>query len=312
MKAVIQSFYAIFPILAYMSLGYFLKKKGYMKGNAASEMNRLVFNVFLPISIFQSVYNTDLRSNFDLKIAVFVTLTSIAAYIILCALIPRFESDRTVIPVVIQAIHKANYNLLAIPIVSSFITGDLGMTAVLIAVITPVVNTCSSLVFEKYTGKSSSGTQKLLKILKNPLVLSSLLGMAFNLLRVPLPKFIMSGVVKNLSSMATPVALLALGSTFDFSSLGKFRRQLITISLGKLIVMPAVIVTLAVLCGIRGADLLAIVVFSGSPAAVNTYSTAVSMGGNEELAGQAVVLTSSVSVVTLFLILSAIGLMGMY
>ncbi len=312
MKAVIQSFYAIFPILAYMSLGYFLKKKGYMKGNAASEMNRLVFNVFLPISIFQSVYNTDLRSNFDLKIAVFVTLTSIAAYIILCALIPRFESDRTVIPVVIQAIHKANYNLLAIPIVSSFITGDLGMTAVLMAVITPVVNTCSSLVFEKYTGKSSSGTQKLLKILKNPLVLSSLLGMAFNLLRVPLPKFIMSGVVKNLSSMATPVALLALGSTFDFSSLGKFRRQLVAISLGKLIVMPAVIVTLAVLCGIRGADLLAIVVFSGSPAAVNTYSTAVSMGGNEELAGQAVVLTSSLSVVTLFLILSAIGLMGMY
>ncbi len=312
MKAVIQSFYAIFPILAYMSLGYFLKKKGYMKGNAASEMNRLVFNVFLPISIFQSVYNTDIRSNFDLKIAVFVTVTSIAAYIILCALIPRFESDRTVIPVVIQAIHKANYNLLAIPIVSSFITGDLGMTAVLIAVITPVVNTCSSLVFEKYTGKSSSGTQKLLKILKNPLVLSSLLGMAFNLLRVPLPKFIMSGVVKNLSSMATPVALLALGSTFDFSSLGKFRRQLVAISLGKLIIMPAVIVTLAVLCGIRGADLLAIVVFSGSPAAVNTYSTAVSMGGNEELAGQAVVLTSSLSVVTLFLILSAIGLMGMY
>ena len=53
-------------------------------------------------------------------------------------------------------------------------------------------------------------------------------------------------------------------------------------------------------------------VFSGSPAAVNTYSTAVSMGGNEELAGQAVVVTSCLSVFTLFVILSAIGLMGLY
>ncbi|MBQ5437436.1 MAG: AEC family transporter [Firmicutes bacterium] len=312
MTAVIQSFYAIFPILAYMGLGFFLKKKGYMKGNSASEMNRLVFNIFLPLSIFQNIYTTDLRSNFDVKIAAFVTVTSIAAFIILGAIVPRYEHNETVIPVVIQAIHKANYNLLAIPIVSSFITGDLGMTAVLMAVITPIVNTCSSLVFEKYTGKSTSRKQKLMKILKNPLVLSSLLGMAFNLLSIPLPKFIMSGVVKSLSSMATPIALLALGSTFDFSSLGKFKRQLAAISLGKLIVMPAVIVTLAIICGIRGADLLAIVVFSGSPAAVNTYSTAVSMGGNEELAGQAVVLTSSLSVITLFMILSAIGLMGMY
>ena len=184
--------------------------------------------------------------------------------------------------------------------------------AVLMAVITPMVNTCSSLVFEKYTGKSSSAAKKIVKILKNPLVISSLLGMALNLLRVPLPQLLTGGVLKTLSSMATPLALIALGSGFDFSSLGRFRRQLLAISLGKLLIMPALIVSLAVLCGIRGADLLAIVVFSGSPAAVNTYSTAVSMGGNEELAGQAVVVTSCLSVFTLFVILSAIGLMGLY
>ncbi len=312
MNAIIRAFNAIFPILAYMALGYFLKKRGFLKGSSASEINKLVFRVFLPINIALGIYNTDIRSRFDLKVALFVLATGIASYIILCAAVPRFESDSTVIPVVIQAIHKSNYNLLAVPIVSCFISGDLGMTAVLMAVITPMVNTCSSLVFEKYTGKSSSAGKKILRILKNPLVISSLLGMGLNLLRVPLPGLLTGGILKTLSSMATPLALISLGSGFDFSSLGKFKRQLAAISVGKLLIMPAVIVPLAALCGIRGADLLAIVVFSGSPAAVNTYSTAVSMGGNEELAGQAVVLTSSLSVFTLFVILSAIGLMGLY
>ncbi|MCF0150134.1 MAG: AEC family transporter [Firmicutes bacterium] len=195
-------------------------------------------------------------------------------------------------------------------IVSTFVSGDIGMTAVLTAIITPLVNTCSTVIFEKYSDKSSSGWQKLIKILKNPLVLSSILGVAANLLRLPIPTVIISGVVKKLAAMATPAALLSLGATFDFSRLSLYKKQLAIISVGKLLVQPAVIVALAVLLGIRGADLIAIVIFSGSPTAVNSYSTAVSMGGNSELAGQTVIFTSCLSILTLFALLCGIGLMG--
>ena len=310
MTAITLSFNAIFPLLAFMVTGYVLKKRGFFKGNAADEINKLVFKVFLPLSIFENIYNTDLQGSFDLKITLFVLVTGIAAYLLLDWLIPKMEEDPSVIPVMVQGIHKSNYNLLAIPIVSTFVSGDIGMTAVLTAIITPLVNTCSTVIFEKYSDKSSSGWQKLIKILKNPLVLSSILGVAANLLRLPIPTVIISGVVKKLAAMATPAALLSLGATFDFSRLSLYKKQLAIISVGKLLVQPAVIVALAVLLGIRGADLIAIVIFSGSPTAVNSYSTAVSMGGNSELAGQTVIFTSCLSILTLFALLCGIGLMG--
>ena len=64
------------------------------------------------------------------------------------------------------------------------------------------------------------------------------------------------------------------------------------------------------LLGVRGANLIAVLLFSGAPAAVNSYSTAVSMGGNEELAGEIVAVTSLLSVFTLFGFLSILGTMG--
>lgn len=311
MSAISLSFNAIFPLLAFMVTGYCLKKKGFFNGNTANEINKLVFKVFLPLSIFENIYNTDLQGNFDMKITLFVLATGIAAYVLLDWLIPKFEKDTTIIPVMVQGIHKSNYNLLAIPIVSTFVSnGDIGMTAVLTAIITPLVNTCSTMIFEKYSDKSSTGLQKLVKILKNPLVLSSIIGVAANLLHLPIPKVVISGVIKKLASMSTPLALLSLGATFDFSSLRTYKKQLAIISVGKLLVQPLVIIGLAVLAGIRGADLIAIVIFSGSPTAVNSYSTAVSMGGNEELAAQTVIFTSCLSILTLFGIFCGVGIMG--
>ncbi|MBQ9594090.1 MAG: AEC family transporter, partial [Lachnospiraceae bacterium] len=63
--------------------------------------------------------------------------------------------------------------------------------------------------------------------------------------------------------------------------------------------------------GIRGANLIATLMYSGSPTAVNSYSTAVSMGGNEELAGEVVAVTSLLSVFTLFLFLTALQALGL-
>ena len=310
MSVISQSFNAIFPLLAYMALGYFLKKRDFLRGNSSAEINRLVFNVFLPLNIFEGVYTTDLKGSFDIKIAAFVLVTGFLSYFIIEKIIPLREKDRTMIPVMVQGIHKSNYNLLAIPIVSSFYPDNVGMTAVLMAVITVMVNICSSAVFEKYSGKAVSKKQLAIKILKNPLVISSLAGVVLNLSGLTLPKVVLTGVIKKLAALATPIALIALGSTFDFSKLAANGKRLAIVAAGKLVLQPALILTAAILCGIRGADLIAIMVFSGSPTAVNSYSTAVAMGGNEELAGQIVVLTSCLSIGTMFLMLCALGAFG--
>ena len=65
MSTVILSFQAIFPLMAYMALGFFLNKKGFFPDRVPQAINKLVFKVFLPLYIFNSVYNTDLAVGQD-------------------------------------------------------------------------------------------------------------------------------------------------------------------------------------------------------------------------------------------------------
>ncbi len=305
------SFNAVFPLLAFMLTGLFLRRAGLLDEKTAAGANKLVFRVFLPLNIFQSIYNTDIHSAFNGKVALFVAVSCIISFLVISLTVNHFEKDRTIAPVMIQGIHKANYNLLAVPIVSSFFGSEIGMTAVLIIVITPIVNTCSTIAFETARGGNVSFSRMIRKILVNPLVCTSLIGLLVNLSGIRLPELIMNSVVAKLAAMATPLAMLALGSGFDVKAMKKWAGRLFAVCAGKLVVLPLVMVFTAAVLGIRGADLLAVLLYSGSPAAVNSYSTAVSMGGNEELAGEIVALTSFLSVFTLFIFMTVIGGIGL-
>ena len=314
------AFNAVFPLLAFMVIGFFLRRTGLLDKKTAAGVNKLVFKVFLPLSIFQSIYNADIHSALSVKPAIYVAVTCILTFLVISIIIGRTEKDRTVKPVMIQGIHKANYNLLAIPIVSSFFGNEIGMTAVLMIIITPIVNICSTLTFEAArkddtkTGGASRGAgigKMIVKIILNPMVLSSLLGLLVNISGIKIPHLVMSSVVSKLGAMATPAAMLALGSDFEFGTMKKWAGRLCAVGIGKLIIMPLILVTGAALIGIRGADLIAVLVYSGAPTAVNSYSTAVSMGGNEELAGAIVAVTSLLSVFTIFIFLTMIGSIGL-
>ncbi len=311
MNTVILSFQAIFPLMAYMALGYFLNKRGYFPERVPQAINKIVFKILLPINIFNSIFTTNLAEAFRWDVALYVGISCIISFLTITFIVKRIEKTRDFIPVMIQGIHKANYNLLSVSIVSSFFGSAIGMTAVLVAIITPIVNTCSAITFESNLGKERTSVAVLAKkTLKNPLVLGSLVGVAANLCHLPIPKFILSGVIKNLSGMATPLALLTLGATLEFSSLKRYAKQLSIVAAGKLVLLPAVILPIAILIGIRGADLLAVTIYCASPTAVNSYSTAVSMGGNEELAGDVVIVTSVLSILTLFLWMCLLGSLG--
>ena len=310
MTSMILSFNAIFPLLAFMLLGYCLRRVGLIDRETTPGLNKLVFNVLLPCNIINSVYSADIKSDFDYKIAFFAAAVCILSFAVCSLIVNPIEKDRTVSPVIIQGICKSNYNLLVIPIASSFFGAELGMAAILVMVTSPLVNTCSTIVFETARGRHAGFLPVLKKVLLNPLVLSSIIALLLNCLGLKVPGVIMNGVVSKLSSAATPIAMIALGAGFDFPAMKKWKKHLTAVCVFKLLVMPAVWVGIAAAAGIRGANLIAILVLSGGPAAVNSYSTAVSMGGNSELAGEIVAITSLFSVLTLFAFLTGLGSLG--
>ena len=79
----------------------------------------------------------------------------------------------------------------------------------------------------------------------------------------------------------------------------------------RLIVNPALLVALAAALGFRGVALGIILLVFAAPVAVNSYTMALQMDGDANLAGGIVLLTTALSCFTLFLwiwLLKSLGL----
>ncbi len=301
MEVIKISAIAIAPIMFFMALGYFFQKKSILSKPAAKELNIIVFKFFLSTMCAETLYKADLKRDVELLPILIVAIGLLGTFFILWMVIPRFVKERDQIPVMIQGIYKSNYALLGIPIAQSLCGADrIGITAVVAIVILPLNNILSAFIFEKYTGKAQSIPKLLYKIITNPLVIGCIMGLGLNLTGVKLPSWIMTGIVAKLSSLATPLSMIALGATFEFGFIKRYKTKIFWAVLSKLVIIPGVIIPVSILLGLRGPGLVAVAIYAAAPNAVNSYSTAVAMGGDADLANEIVVMSSIFSMLTLF------------
>ena len=292
---------AIAPLFVFMMLGYYFKKKNYLSPSSTKQINILVFRYFLSIMCAETIYKANLREDVELLPVLVVAIGIIGIFLISWLIIPRFVKDKTQIPVMIQGIYKSNYAILGIPIAQSICGADnIGIVSVIAVILVPLNNCISAFIFEKYTGNATSVPKLLLNIIKNPLVVGSLLGLLLNVTGVKIPSWIMTGIVAKLSALATPLSMIALGASFEFSQIGKYKTMLTWAVIAKLLIVPGIIIPVAILLGIRSVALVGVMIYAAAPNAVNSYSTAVAMGGDADLANEIVVLTSLLSMLTMF------------
>ena len=79
----------------------------------------------------------------------------------------------------------------------------------------------------------------LLDIVKNPLIIGTVLGLVFVLLGLRLPSSVESAV-RDMGRAASPLLLFLLGAFFHFDGGGDHRGELIAVCLARLVVFPAV------------------------------------------------------------------------
>ena len=137
-------------------------------------------------------------------------------------------------------------------------------------------------------------------VITNPLIISSALGIIVLLSGIKLPE-IAEKTVSDVAKIATPLALILLGASINFSTVrGNLRQLIITIS-GRLVIVPLVGITLAAIIGMRGGDLALLIAALASPTAVSSYPMAIQMDGDGDLAAQIVAFSTVVCIITVFL-----------
>lgn len=312
MENLIISINVISPIFFMLALGYFIKKINLIDEKTKSVMDKICFQVFLPILLFNSIYKTDLESAFEPKLVAFAVISLIILFLILCLVIPVIEKEPKKRGVLIQGIFRSNFVIFGLPI-SIALCGEenIGAVSILIAIIVPLYNALSIVALEFNRGQKINAAKIVKSVVRNPLIIGGFIGVAALLLHLHLPAAI-SQTLSSISGIATPLALIMLGASFDFSKLKGNLKQILIGVLGKLVIVPLIYIPISVAFGFRGASLAALVVMIGAPTAVSTYTMAGQMDADQTLAGQLVVFDSIGSIITMFIWIFSLKQLGLF
>lgn len=119
----------------------------------------------------------------------------------------------------VQGIFRSNYILFGLPMAASLYgTANTGTTAVLIAFVIPLFNRLSVVALEYLRGGKVSVKRIFAGVITNPLIVGALVAFAFVLIGIQLPT-VVEQTVRDISKIATPLALIILGGSFTFSCL---------------------------------------------------------------------------------------------
>ncbi len=301
----------IIPLVALMFGGYVAKQKNMVNATTAGQCNNLVFKIFLPLLLFNNLRSTTITSISEPQVFLFVALAIPLLFILVTLLVVIIEKDNPKRGVMIQGMCRSNYAIFGLPMVSLLQPGeDLAVAATLIAVVIPAYNIFSVIVLTIFGG----GRIEPLKILKslatNNLIIATLCGIAFMVFGIKLP-VALGNTIDYFAVTATPLALFMLGAKFDFSGFLRIGKQLVIICFGKLAVLPTIVVAAAILLGFRGVELTCLMVIFYAPTAASSYVMAVEMGGDGDLASSTVVVTTTLSTITMFIVIFTLKNFGM-
>ena len=307
------AFNAVMPFVIYLALGYFTVRARLTDEAFMDKLNKFTFKALFPLLMFKNVYGASPESTPSLKLILTSVIGILALIGLLVLIVPRVVKSNPRRGVIIQALFRANFLLYGIPLTANVFGEERSAVAGFMSLIViSLFNVAAVVVLESYNVESGRArpAKLLLNLVKNPLLQGCAVGFLFFLLKIKLPTFIASPV-NTLGSMATPLGMITLGGTLKLRSFGKNRNAIISVTVLRLIVLPFVMLLIAYGVGLRDMELFLILVIFGTPIAVASYPMAVNMGGDGELAGQLVVVSTLLSLATIFLFIFCMAQLGL-
>ena len=341
MDNLIFTFNAILPIIICIVIGYVLKLLKIFPDSFWPILNKLCFRLLLPFLLFKNIY--DIKNINDVgnywKVLLFCAVTIIVIFILGLILVKFTVKEDKQKGVILQCIVRSNYAIIGIGLIDLLANNNItskGIGAIISAVSIPLFNILAiialTIFIKDENGNRIKISEILLKICKNPLIISVMTGLVFlaiksliinlndyqyvddilvnssgNKVNIFLEydgvKFLYT-TIKWLAQSASPCALIALGGAFTFSAVARLKYQIILGTSLRIVIVPILALTFAYILGFNDIRYFpALIALFATPVAVSSVPMASEMNNDSELAGQLVVWCSILSVFTLFIII---------
>ncbi len=310
MESIILGFNVVLPLLVYMVLGFLFKKLNWLSDLTITEMNKIAFRVFLSILIFLNTYNVDTDTIFTTKNLKLITfsVSSVLITVFLAEVICR--KLKVSVPrkaIITQSTYRSNLALFGLSVVESIYgPGNSGTIAMLMAILIPLFNILAAIIFTSAKSENSkpSISSVMKSIFTNPLVISSISGLALSFMHFEIPELPMS-ILVSLSRIATPLSFILLGASLVFKNMKEDIVPIFIATFTKLILVPLCVLSIAIMFGVRDVELVALLGAFASPIAVASYTMAKEDDIAPDLAGEIVASTTITSIFTIFFFITA-------
>lgn len=312
LESFLVAFNAVAPFLILLGVGFAAVRLKLADRAFLDKVNAFSFRLFFPFLMFNNVYSAKPENMPSLKLMLTGFLSVSLLVVLLVIVVPKFVKENPRRGVIIQGIFRSNFIIYGIPL-TTYVFGaeKSSICGMMIMIMVSLFNVAAVIVLEMFReGGKISAKKLLLGIVKNPLLQGCIVGLVFYLLRIRLPSFIASPV-SSLANLATTLALVVLGGNLRFEEIRKNSRTISIVLLIRLILLPTVMLVLAYLIGLRGIELFLILVIFGTPVATSSYPMAQNMGGDGQLAGQLVFVSTVVSLATIFAFIFALSRLGL-
>ena len=293
----------VLPVFAVIVAGWIAGASGYLSPSLSGPLVQFAYNVAMPALVFLTIAEEKLSALLEWGfIAAFGGGSMLCFGAVYAA--ARAWGHRAAGASVLIAASAAmtNTGFVALPVLQA-LYGARGVLAAAVATVLVAVLMFPPLIAllerdrDLAGGRRSAGALVRM-ILFNPLIISTVLGLAWSLSGFPLPRPL-SAFARIFGDALTGCALFSIGLGFSPSGLRHGWRISMALSVVKLVVVPGVVWIVARLCGLSAFHTLAAVVCAGVPTAKTAYVLAGEYGVEHDLVAATVSMTTLLSVATL-------------
>jgi predicted permease len=178
--------------------------------------------------------------------------------------------------------------------------GDFGLAIASVAMVamTPILNVMCVSVLVRYASGGADARTVLLAIVRNPLIWACVVGAALNPVASAIPQPV-TAVIDALGRSSLALGLLIVGAGLRIEELTRLKPLTLPTCLLKLLIMPAIAISIALALGLTGANLTVVACCTAVPAASNSYILARQLGGDAPLMAQIITVETVLAVFTM-------------
>ena len=304
-----EIFCSTLPIFLITLLGSIIKNKWLTSEEFWRGIEKLSYFVLFPAMLFNYVSTADLSVASIIKLVVALIISTILVSIGLIIYQKKYNIDKVQFTSIFQG--SIRYNSYIFFGVSSPLLGPSGLSivAVISSYMIIFTNILSVMIFAYYIpNKSVTNTIRtsfilMMKlIVRNPLIIASLVGFVFNYSNLEL-HLGLKKTLDSLSNAALAIGMLNVGAGLNFTIRQELLHNVMFTSFVKLVAFPLVSVVVLWLMSIDGLDRSVGILYSCLPCASTAYVLSRQLDGDPDSMASIITFTTFFSVVTISIIM---------